>query len=56
MEAVLRGTPERWMSNLWVAQYQALLLVHCGIQFHKPSALKPAVLLPTNDPEELLHD
>ena len=46
MEALLRAPPERWLSNAWITQYQALLLDQPQIRFCAPAALNPATLLP----------
>ena len=51
VEALLRGAPERWMSNTRITQCQALLLDQPYVRFHKTLAINPASLLP-DDPEE----
>ncbi|KAK1346739.1 hypothetical protein QTO34_000599 [Cnephaeus nilssonii] len=56
VEALLRGAPERWMSNTRVTQYQALLLDQPRIWFHKTLTINPASLLPEDDPEEPIND
>ncbi|KAK1327440.1 hypothetical protein QTO34_014154 [Cnephaeus nilssonii] len=56
VEALLRGAPERWMSNTKIIQCQALLLDQPCVRFHKTLAINPASLLPDDDPEEPIHD
>ncbi|KAK1342137.1 hypothetical protein QTO34_016894 [Cnephaeus nilssonii] len=56
VEALLRGAPERWMSNTKITQCQALLLDQPCVRFHKTLAINPASLLPDDDPEEPIHD
>lgn len=56
VEALLRGAPERWMSNTRITQCQALLLDQPCVRFHKTLAINPASLLPDDDPEEPIHD
>ncbi|KAK1340639.1 hypothetical protein QTO34_017029 [Cnephaeus nilssonii] len=56
VEALLRGAPERWMSNTRITQCQALLLDQPRIWCHKTLAINPASLLPDDDPEEPIHD
>ena len=46
VEALLRAPPERWLSNAWITQYQALLLDQPRIHFCAPATLNPATLLP----------
>ncbi|KAK1339826.1 hypothetical protein QTO34_018383 [Cnephaeus nilssonii] len=56
VEALLRGAPERWMSNTRITQCQALLLDQPCVRFHKTLAINPASLLPDDDPEEHIQD
>ncbi|KAK1340690.1 LOW QUALITY PROTEIN: hypothetical protein QTO34_017081 [Cnephaeus nilssonii] len=49
VEALLRGAPERWMSNTKITQCQALLLDQPRIRCHKTLAINPASLLPDDD-------
>ncbi|KAK1340668.1 hypothetical protein QTO34_017058 [Cnephaeus nilssonii] len=56
VEALLRGAPERWMSNTRITQCQALLLDQPCVRFHKTLAINPASLLPDDNPEEPIQD
>ncbi|KAL0611032.1 Gag-Pol polyprotein [Plecturocebus cupreus] len=56
VESLLRGAPGKWMSNVHIVQYQALLLDQPGIKFLKATVLNPAMLLPDSEPEEPIHD
>lgn len=56
METLLRGTPKGWLSNVWLTQYQALLLDQQLLKFQKSTALNPATLLPDDDPLQPIHN
>ncbi|XP_023382810.1 uncharacterized protein LOC111735542 [Pteropus vampyrus] len=57
VERLLKGPPERWISNARISQYQVLLLNPPQVQFAKPTILNPATLLPDDDPpQEPVHD
>lgn len=47
---------DRWLSNVQMTHFQALLLNPTQITFHVPIALNPVTLLPDLDLETLLHD
>lgn len=54
-EALLRSSPERWMTNSRIAQYRALLY-QPRINFSKVTVINLADLLPDPDPETPVHD
>ncbi|XP_039742869.1 uncharacterized protein LOC120621528 [Pteropus medius] len=56
VERLLKGPPERWISNARITQYQVLLLNPPQVRFAKPTILNPATLLPDDDPQEPVHD
>jgi hypothetical protein len=56
VDALLKASPDRWMTNAHIIQYQALLIDENRIKFLKTAALNPATLLPDDDPEESIHD
>ncbi|XP_032125752.1 uncharacterized protein LOC116543905 [Sapajus apella] len=56
VESLLRGAPGKWMSNVHIVQYQALLLDQPRIKFLKTTVLNPATLLPDSELEKPVHD
>ena len=50
IERILKSSPDRWLSNAWLTQYQVQLLNSPAVQFLKSAALSPATLLPAPDP------
>ena len=56
VKALLQVTPEHWLSNIGMTQYQALLLDYLQAQFENPSTISPAILLPDDDPTGARHE
>ena len=50
IERILKSSPDRWLSNARLTQYQVQLLNLPAVQFLKSAALNPATLLPAPDP------
>ena len=50
IERILKSSPDRWLSNARLTQYQVQLLNSPSVQFLKSAALSPATLLLAPDP------
>ena len=50
IERILKSSPDCWLSNARLTQYQVQLLNPPAVQFLKSAALNPATLLPAPDP------
>ena len=50
IERILKFSPDRWLSNARLTQYQVQLLNPPAVQFLRSAALSPATLLPAPDP------
>ena len=56
IKRVLKQPPGKWISNVRLTYYQALLLDTAWIHFQMPCTLNPATLLPNPEKNSPLHD
>ena len=56
IEGILKQPPGKWISNVCLTCYQALLLDAPRISFQTPCFLNPATLLPIPEEDGPLHD
>jgi hypothetical protein len=56
VEALLKASPDRWMTNAHIIQYQVLLRDQNRVKFLKTAALNSATLLLDDDSKEPIHD
>lgn len=56
LESIIRQPLLRWLTNVRITHYQALLLNSDRVTFSPPTSLNPATLLPDPDLEPPVHD